>query len=136
MTKTIPEITDEMVDKAHAEYYGQWAGTETSKSMFRAILTAAITPEPEIEVTEAMLDAGNEAWNQCSKDLEPSEAARNKYLDNIMRAIYRAMVKAAPNGAKSAPQGVSAGAPEKETGRRMLQDRRFILDRRRSTDPK
>jgi hypothetical protein len=102
MTKTIPEIDEDAIKRAQAVYL-HCTTQPLSRRTTKEMLEAALTPEPEIEVTEAMLDAGNEAWNQCAKDLEPSKAARNNYLDNIMRAIHRAMVKAAPAGAKSAP---------------------------------
>ena len=134
MTKTIPEITDEMVDRAVAK-------ARTIKGIpihheYRAILTAALTPEPEIQVTEAMLNDGNEAWNQCSKDLDPSSAARNEYLDKIMCAIYRAMVKAAPKGAKDARQAdCGENFVHSRDGDHKYGGPRYT-SHRRSTDPK
>jgi hypothetical protein len=112
MTKTIPEITDEMVERG-ARYFRNhlMQGVEEAHRIAaRKVLALALTPEPEIEVTEAMRRAGAMATEHMATkhmaDFACSEA----------EAIYRAMVKAAPSGAKSAPQGVSAAAPEKATG--------------------
>jgi hypothetical protein len=113
MTKTIPEITDEIVERFYEAYqdngYPMFSSVEPR---IRRALTAALTTEPEIEVTEAMERAGLSAYyNTHENHYQPRYSAH----DNMARA-YRAMVKAAPSGAKSAPQGVSAGAPEKATG--------------------
>jgi hypothetical protein len=158
MTKTTPEIDDQMIKRgmdALVFHLHQICGPDS----MRAILTAALT-EPEIEVTEAMKFAGcqayaNEAYGGNSK---PSE-----WMMVFVTNIYRAMVKAAPNrckcgagpndghamdcapkGAKSAAQGVNAGAPEEATvggvglGWRSHErkgDMGFVWHRR-TTDPK
>ena len=78
------------------------------RDVIRAGLEAALSPkpEPEIEVTEAMLEAGNEAWNKVT-DASPSESKRHETYDKAMRAIYRAMVKAAPDGIPHAINSVT-----------------------------
>jgi hypothetical protein len=136
MTKTIPEIDDAMIER-YMDAIEKCAAERgliyrRDREVARAGLTAALT-EPEIEVTEAMCTAGVNAF-----DASPP-------FTSSVAAMYRAMVKAAPNGAKSAPQGVNAGAPEKATGGGVerkewkFHDREgdsFMTRHRRSTDPK
>jgi hypothetical protein len=143
MTKTIPEITDEMVELAGTIYaanlWDQKVGW--NRAAMRAALTAAIT-EPEVEVTDAMVDVGTKTFYAPGITIPPA-------IREAMARAYRAMVKAAPKGAKSAPQGVNAGAPEKTTGggvERILLGYHYrcgelrpggkIHQHRRSTDPK
>jgi hypothetical protein len=105
MTKTIPEIDDtkdfirDAMDKARRKM---------DRDAWDAFVAEVTKPpaEPEIEVTEAMMEAG-----RCAAIVPGMGFSHAR-----MASIYRAMVKAAPKGAKSAPQGVSAGAPEKATG--------------------
>jgi len=153
MTKTIPELTDEMVDRAEDAFCRNFRDPKIAFTTMhvRGLLEAALTPEPEIEVTEAMKKAGADAYQRWwDDDDEP-------FIESGMVGIYRAMVKAAPKegrvlvsgtdtegravyAAKSAPQGVSAGVPEKATGRGYRSHERkgdlgFVWHRR-STDPK
>jgi hypothetical protein len=96
MTKTIPEIDDEMVARAYEAYRAAYSPTGHASEMIRAALTAALTPSPEIEVTEAMLLAAREAT------MHMLPVGNGPFLI----AAYRAMKakEAAPKGAKSAPQ--------------------------------
>jgi hypothetical protein len=102
MTKTIPEITDEMVKRALSAFVNNY---EAGHKQMRAALTAALT-KPEIEVTSAMLNAGRVAmdawWDVEDDDQEGVPVAE----------VYRAMVNAVPSGAKSAQQWVAGDAPE------------------------
>jgi hypothetical protein len=95
MTKTIPEITDEMVARAVEAYRAAYSPTGHVSEMIRAGLTAALT-EPEIEVTETMAKAG---WS-ASCEGHNSAIERNA-------AVYRAMVKAAPGGIPHAINSVT-----------------------------
>lgn len=60
MTKTIPEIDDETLDRAYEAYRAAYSPLGHAREMIRAALTAALTPEPEIEVTEGMRKVGAE----------------------------------------------------------------------------
>jgi hypothetical protein len=130
MTKTIPEIDDEMVDRAEAAFVRNFRDREIAftTSDVRGLLEAALT-EPEIEVTEAMKAAGKNAYDDWVDEDDMT-------VVQMMINAYRAMVKAAPNGAKSAPQGVNAGAPEKATADRLFphKDLEAYYTHRRSND--
>jgi len=121
MTKTIPEITDEMYARA-------WKHAAANPHDLRGILFAALTPEPEIEVTEAMKKAGANVY-RASRAAET--AANYDWSERIAEDIHRAMVKAAPASgrvlakgsdtvshavyaAKSATQGASGATPAKD----------------------
>jgi hypothetical protein len=161
MTKTIPEIDDEMVERAFYAYHNIGRSTLSDPyGKMRAALTAALTPEPEIEVTAEMMLDGWEAYTACKGTHKDSliasyRAMESRRLANAKRLgwIQAACVEkgdgkfeisgsyaqeAAPKGAKPAPQGVSAGAPEKATGGgvKVANERRGIQYCRRSTDPK
>lgn len=99
MIKTIPEIDDEMVERAfrwlneNACFGGE--PFSESRRQVRCALEAALT-EPEIEVTETMAKAG---WSASCEGYN-SAIERNA-------AVYRAMVKAAPGGIPHAINSVT-----------------------------
>lgn len=81
-------IDDAMVERGVA------AHCCANPECIRKVLEAALNPppDPEIAVSQAMLDAGNEAWNLHAIVL-PGCSARSDACDSIIRAIYRAMHK-------------------------------------------
>jgi hypothetical protein len=110
MTKTIPEIDDETITRSIDAYNeafktkGNW-----EREAMAAAIRAALT-EPEIEATSVMLNEGRVAmnawWDVEDDDQEGVPVA----------GVYRAMVKAAHSGAKSAQQWVAGDAPEQVIG--------------------
>lgn len=109
------EITDEMVERyiQGAMYHaakcsGYMMPDAEQRAITRAGLTAALSPpKPEIEVTPEMLNAGRAAMNEWWEGEDEDDE------DKAVVNVYRAMSAYA---AKPAPQGVSSGAPVKETG--------------------
>lgn len=100
MTSKI-QITDEMVERAYKQHphAGTWKDDRVSqryaKATIREMLEAALNPpeEPEIPVSEGMIAAGAEAWNeQCGVDYY-EEPPTNEEKANLA-ALYRAMEKA------------------------------------------
>lgn len=120
------KIDDEMVNRAEKAWLEvSFAGRGGA---MRAALEAALSPkpEPEIEVTEGMILESLKDWFKTG-----FRESCVEYYGAALAATYRAMESThlkewrtrdghlpgdAAYAAKSAPQGVNAAAPVKETG--------------------
>lgn len=140
------KIDDEMVERA-VKAFG-WTPTQLGSCRvfqtdaphigMRKALEAALSPKPgpEIEVSEGMLKDGRAAL--ISWWLSEDEDAQKSALKSAYRAMESTRLKEAAYAAKSTPQGVNAGAPEKATGGGvgmvLIKDRRIQLERRTASD--
>lgn len=104
------EIDDAMLERA-VRAHGSTNPHERTYERMRKALEAALSPkpEPEIEVTEGMRLAAM----HCANNL--GEMLPFNFL-KYYRAMRAQEIKEAAYAAKSAPQGVNAAAPVKETG--------------------
>lgn len=144
------EIDDEMVER-YIEAAGRKAikaggylrADDKQREITRAGLEAALNPkpEPEIEVSEGMCEAGRleaerHGWNvkgmdehelvgwwcdiksiyRAMESTRLKEAEQEPRRETVSEILERFRREAAPEGAKSAPQGVSAAAPEQTIG--------------------
>lgn len=140
------KIDDEMVERAMqtpCTSVDRIVGHYLNFSTVRNALEAALSPkpEPEIEVSEGMrqagLQAGRDWWDgkldgsmiaaqyRAMESTRLKEAAKKRTIVNgdwvdfelpKWRTRDGHLPGDAPSGAKSAPRGVSAAAPVKETG--------------------
>lgn len=139
MFKITPrEPTDDEIDRACAA--GNFG---TGREMMRIMLRAALNPpaEPEIAVTEAMLDAacGILRWFVCHTD-----SVAKKYARQVAADLYRAMFAARPKPevADQYPPRPGAAAEAADQRRRTSEMRRaldegiIVRANRRKDDPR
>ena len=92
------KITDEMVERAIVGYRTKQGAQDTVRDSMRCALEAAFNPpaEPEVVVTDEMLQAGRGALNMLTILVGPSAHLPCNSYTNAVRDTFRAMRKLEP----------------------------------------
>lgn len=102
--KNTPVIDDDLVRRLMEHIAPIFLGTDEE---LRTALTRAIAP-PKDSITEAMLVAGNKAWNETAGLKGPTYERLSPGTSKIIRAIYAAM-REAEEAAKPKPLPIDMG---------------------------